>query len=71
MAKANRYSITVPLSDMFADPMVRSAFARAERDPSDDYPALVEQDHPRTLDGGAAELLAGSGARRMPALLRE
>ena len=59
------------LSELFADPMVRSAFARAERDLGDDYSALVEQDHPRTLDGGAAELLTGSGVRRVPALVGE
>ena len=46
-----------------------SAFERAERDLGDDYAALVEDDHPRTLDGGAAELLAGTGARRVPALV--
>lgn len=69
MAQADRHSITTPLSELFTDPMVRSAFRRAERDLGDDYPALVEQDHPRTLDGGAAALLAGSGARRVPALV--
>ncbi len=49
--------------------MVRSAFERAEREQGDDFPAFAEQDHPRTLDGGAAELLTGSGARRVPTLV--
>ena len=71
MAKANCYSSITPLSKLFADPMLRSAFGRAERDIGDDYSALVEQDHPRTLDGGAAELLTGSGTRRVPAPVGE
>jgi hypothetical protein len=69
MAKANHDPSTTRLSELFTDPMVRSAFARAERDLGDDYLALAEQDHPRTLDGGAAELLTGSGARRLRALV--
>lgn len=68
MAKATDNSIT-KLSDLFTDPMVRSAFERAGRDLGDDYAALVEEDDPRTLDGGAVELLTGSGARRVPALV--
>jgi hypothetical protein len=71
MAKADYNPTTTRLSERFTDPMVRSAFARAERDLGDDYLALAEQDHPRTLDGGAAALLTGSGTRRMPALVGE
>jgi hypothetical protein len=37
---------------MFRDPFVRAAFEAAEDDGL--APALVEADHPRTLDGGAA-----------------
>ncbi len=71
MAKANRNYITPPLSELFQDPVLRSAFRRAERDLGDDYAALVEEDHPRTLDRGAAELLTGSGARRVPILVSD
>ena len=56
------------LSQHFTDPLVRSAFARAERDLGDDYPALAEVDHPRRLDGGAAERLCRSVCRT-PALV--
>ena len=43
------------ISLMIGDPFVVAAFRRAEDDGL--APALVEIDHPRSLDGGAAELL--------------
>ena len=51
---------TTKLSGLCGDPMLRDAFLRAERDLGDDYDALVAVDHPRTLDGGAAERLTNS-----------
>jgi hypothetical protein len=51
MAQADSKSIT-KLSAMFVDPYLRAAFQAAEDDGF--APALVETDHPRTLDGGAA-----------------
>lgn len=59
MAQATSHNIT-PLSALFTDPDVRSAFWRAEQDVSDDLAALVEVDNPRQLDGGAAERLCRS-----------
>ena len=49
------------LSALFSDPFLRDAFRRAEDDGP--FEAFAEVDHPRTLDGGAAELLLG---RRIP-----
>ena len=68
MAQATDHSITTPLSRLLQDPVLRDAFERAERD-SDPGGCLVSDDHPPSLDGGAAELLTGSGARRVPALV--
>ena len=68
MAQATHDPTTSPLSQLFQDPFLREAFERAERD-SDPGGCLVFDDHPPSLDGGAAELLMGSGARRVPALV--
>jgi hypothetical protein len=43
----------IHLSHLFQDPFLRSAFKAAEDDGL--APNLVEIDHPRILDGGAAE----------------
>jgi len=43
------------------DPFVRDAFERAERDTGDDFGELVEIDHPKHLDGGAAEVIGDTG----------
>jgi hypothetical protein len=56
---------STPLSHLFTDPDVRAAFWRAEQDLGDDYAALVLTDHPRTLDGGAAALLAATTSRKL------
>jgi hypothetical protein len=56
MAKANRNYTTsqpIPLSNLFADPVVRSAFERAERDGGATF--AVPAVPPRVLDGGAVE----------------
>jgi hypothetical protein len=68
MAKAKRDSITT-LSSLFRDPLIRDAFARAERDNDDGTYAFAECDHPRRLDGGAAEQLCQSTFRRSRALV--
>jgi hypothetical protein len=60
MAQADSKSIT-KLSAMFVDPYLRAAFQAAEDDGL--APALVETDHPRTLDGGAAEVIGDTGRR--------
>jgi hypothetical protein len=49
MARAT--SQNTRLSTLFVDPFLRAAFKAAEDDGL--APALVETDHPRTLDGGA------------------
>jgi hypothetical protein len=49
------------LSALFRDPYLRDVFARAEDDGL--VPDRVEPDHPRTLDGGAAELIPATGRR--------
>jgi|GraSoi_2013_60cm_1033757.scaffolds.fasta_scaffold199337_2 hypothetical protein len=65
MSRANPNNTTKPtaflnavarihLSHLFNDPYVAAAFKAAEDDGL--APALVEIDHPRTLDGGAAEV---------------
>jgi hypothetical protein len=43
------------------DPFVRDAFERAEHDGGDDEGAFVADDHPKTLDGGAAEVIGDTG----------
>jgi hypothetical protein len=43
----------IHLSHLFQDPFLRAAFHAAEDDGL--APAMVEVDHPRILDGGAAE----------------
>lgn len=70
MSKANP---TIPLSTLFTDQALQSAFWRAEQDLGDDYAALMHVDHPRTLDGGAAALLTGApfrAARELEGLAR-
>jgi hypothetical protein len=66
MAQANSIPITKPLSTLFVDPFLRAAFKAAEDDGLTGE--LVETDHPRTLDGGAAEVIADTG-RRLLALV--
>jgi hypothetical protein len=51
MARADSIH-TTKLSRLFRDPYLRAAFEAAEDDGL--APAFVEQDHPLTLDGGAA-----------------
>lgn len=50
---------TTKLSAMFRDPFLRAAFQAAEDDGLTG--ALVDTDHPRTLDGGAAEVIGYTG----------
>ena len=66
MPTANRK--TTPLSQLFNDPDLRAAFRRAEDD-GDDFSVFVESDHPRTLDGGAAEQLCQTSAGRRRVLV--
>jgi hypothetical protein len=66
MAQADSKS-TTKLSSMFRDPFVRAAFQAAEDDGL--APALVETDHPRTLDGGAAERMTETTSHRVLALV--
>jgi hypothetical protein len=49
----------IHLSQLFRDPYVAAAFRAAEDDGL--APDLAEIDHPKTLDGGAAEVNAYSG----------
>ena len=58
---------TTKLSAMFRDPYLRARFKAAE----DDGLAgeLVETDHPRTLDGGAAERMTETTGHRVLALV--
>ena len=67
MAQAKHHSITKPLSSLFVDPYLRSRFKAAEDDGL--APALVETDHPRTLDGGAAERMTETTGHRCLALV--
>jgi hypothetical protein len=53
MAKAKIDYSTFRLSSLFTDPVVRSAFERAERDGGHLF--AVPAQPPRVLDGGAAE----------------
>jgi hypothetical protein len=56
MAKANIHYSTSRLSQLFTDPVVRAAFDRAEPDDGANTWTIVTIS-PRTLDGGAAELV--------------
>jgi hypothetical protein len=49
------------LSLMIRDPFVAAAFKAAEDDGL--APDLAEVDHPRLLDGGAAEVIGDTGRR--------
>jgi hypothetical protein len=51
----------IHLSHLMRDPFVRDAFERAEHDGGDDEGAFVADDHPKTLDGGAAEVIGDTG----------
>jgi hypothetical protein len=62
MAQADSTN-TTKLSSMFRDPYLRAAFQAAEDDGL--APALVETDHPRTLDGGAAERMTETTGHRI------
>jgi hypothetical protein len=53
----------IHLSHLMRDPFVRDAFERAEHDGGDDEGAFVSDDHPKTLDGGAAEVIGSTGRR--------
>jgi hypothetical protein len=66
MARATSHP-TTRLSSMFRDEYVAAAFRAAEDDGL--APALVETDHPRTLDGGAAERMTETTGRRILALV--
>jgi hypothetical protein len=69
MAQAARdcTGFAIRLSSLVHDPLVREAFERAERDLGPGN-CFAVTDHPPRLDSGAAELLAGCGARRVPIL---
>jgi hypothetical protein len=59
---ASEFLITVnrlQISLMTRDPFVAEAFRRAEDDGL--APDLVESDHPKHLDGGAAEVIGATG----------
>jgi hypothetical protein len=59
---ASEFLITVnrlQLSLMIRDPFVAAAFKAAEDDGL--APDLVDLDHPRILDGGAAEVIGDTG----------
>jgi hypothetical protein len=53
----------IHLSHLMRDPFVRDAFERAEYDSGDDEGAFVSDDHPKTLDGGATEVIGDTGRR--------
>ena len=53
----------IRVSQLIRDPYVSHAFGRAEDDGL--APDLVETDHPKTLDGGAAEIIPATGRRVM------
>jgi hypothetical protein len=65
-ADRNHTGFATRLSSLFTDPMVREAFARAERD-LDNGDCFAVADHPPRLDPGAAERMT-CGARRVLAL---
>jgi hypothetical protein len=50
----------IHLSHLFRDPFIAAAFKAAE---DDGLPDLVETDHPKHLDGGAAEVIGDTGRR--------
>jgi hypothetical protein len=59
---ASEFLITVnrlQISLLIRDPFVAAAFRAAEDDGL--VPDLVESDHPKTLDGGAAEVIGDTG----------
>jgi hypothetical protein len=56
----------IRLSQMIRDPFVAAAFKAAEDDGL--APDLIQFDHPKTLDGGAAEVAPDTG-RRVRALV--
>ena len=58
---------TTRLSAMFRDPFLKAAFQAAEDDGL--APAFAETDHPRTLDGGAAERMTETTGHRCLALV--
>lgn len=64
MAQADSHNTR--LSNLFRDPFLQSAFRAAEDDGLNG--ALAETDHPRTLDGGAAEVIGDTG-RQLRALV--
>ena len=66
MRQADRIT-TTKLSALFADPFLREAFERGERD-TDLGDCFAVTDHPPRLDRGAAELLTGRGTRRVRVL---
>jgi hypothetical protein len=51
----------IHLSHLFQDPFLRAAFKAAEDDGL--APDLVDIDHPKALDGGAAEIAPDTGRR--------
>jgi len=59
MARATSQNTTKPLSAMFADPFLRAVFKSAEDDGL--APDMAEIDHPKHLDGGAAEVIGETG----------
>ena len=60
--QANRWGLAMAafnlphLSQLFTDPMVRDAFARAERDQGEPAPAVIAPE-PRRIDGAAVRVL--------------
>jgi hypothetical protein len=60
MSQAKHHT-TTKLWTRFCDPYLRAVFRAAEDDGLS--PSLVETDHPRTLDGGAAEVIGDTGRR--------
>lgn len=52
---------------MFRDPFLKAAFQAAEDDGT--ASAFAETDHPRTIDGGAAERMTETAGRRVLALI--
>jgi hypothetical protein len=65
--QAKHQHITKPLSSLFVDPYLRAAFQAAEDDGLAGH--MVDTDHPRTLDGGAAERMTETTGRRVLALV--
>jgi hypothetical protein len=57
LTTVNRLQISL----MIRDPFIAAVFKSAENDGL--APAMVEIDHPNTLDGGAAEVSPDSGRR--------